>query len=979
MSVKVPFNGHEAVLLLDAYLSTLDGKITQTEAVKRCSRDLRQMAINKGYEIDATYRSERGIMGRIFKMQSAYRGENVPKMPKIFKETVNLYRNNRQVYDKILKEAKAMLDNNKEKDSKVLSSEWLSDKVPESRFSVEVSAPNNLDDDSDEEHEVNFSHLSWDSLTYTKPNRLVYFGDVHYVSNWTDVFVKACSLLYEDYPRVFQDCRTKYLYSYNRHGMIGVTDEKNKGAFFRPVKIADDYYLEGNRSSSDLMATLKRILDRCHVNYENVSIFYGTKNNQPARTRLHRRPSPARGNLDFTDASVYINSESQIQSGQAEILDENMSVSTVSDEVSAPNDFDDASDEEYKVDFSHLSWDTLTYTKPKRLVYFGDVYYFDKWIDLFIKACSLLYEDYPRIFQEYRTEYLYSSDRYALIGVADEKNMNELPKPVKIAEDYYLNGKKSSSDLMITLRKIMDRCLVDYENVSVFYVPRNRQSTGTGPHRRQSPARENLDFADAALVNIDTAPYIDVMNKYFPKGYRLGSKIAYKRFSGSYEELNGSPLDCDSDTLDAILRNIGVIYKGVAYSFENMLKRDVRDKLLSRIDELFIQADRIYLRVLYDEFSDEFLDSDSKIYNSDMLKAYLSHLADKKFVVGRSYIEKYGAASTSPIEEVRNCLREHGMPMRFDEIVNALPNISREKIKGILSSNREFVRNRKGEYFHGDCLALGPEELETIAGIIDDTISEQQYMTTKELMDVIKRRYPKLYEQYDMITAIGWRDALKYKLDSRFSFEGNIISAKGRPLTAEKIFEQFGASRDEFTLDELDSLARELHASGGVRFNSLYKNATRVSYDNFVSKDKCRFNVAETDAVLDGFCTGKYMPLSEFKQFAILPEAFMPWNEFLLEQYIAFFSGKYYLEHNDFKQSRTMGAMVKREHRYASYSDFLSEVLADCDVDLNKESALNYLFRTGYIAQRSFAGIENILIESGARRNRRGNQSNVLI
>ena len=52
---------YEAAVLLDGYLKALQAKQPKAQIVKRVSADLRQMAINRGLEIDDIYRNENGI------------------------------------------------------------------------------------------------------------------------------------------------------------------------------------------------------------------------------------------------------------------------------------------------------------------------------------------------------------------------------------------------------------------------------------------------------------------------------------------------------------------------------------------------------------------------------------------------------------------------------------------------------------------------------------------------------------------------------------------------------------------------------------------------------------------------------------------------------------------------------------------------------------------------------------------------------
>lgn len=68
---------YEAAILLDGYLEMLRTNRSKMQIVKRISADLRQMAVNRGIEIDNIYRNENGISYQIQSMDSAYKGKRV--------------------------------------------------------------------------------------------------------------------------------------------------------------------------------------------------------------------------------------------------------------------------------------------------------------------------------------------------------------------------------------------------------------------------------------------------------------------------------------------------------------------------------------------------------------------------------------------------------------------------------------------------------------------------------------------------------------------------------------------------------------------------------------------------------------------------------------------------------------------------------------------------------------------------------------
>lgn len=109
MSPKIGFSQHEAVLLLDAYLDVINSGKSRQEMVRQVSEDLRRIAINRGMDIDDIYRNPNGIHFQMAGMESAYEGITIFKpASKLFRETVQMYRENPSKYEQILAETRAM-------------------------------------------------------------------------------------------------------------------------------------------------------------------------------------------------------------------------------------------------------------------------------------------------------------------------------------------------------------------------------------------------------------------------------------------------------------------------------------------------------------------------------------------------------------------------------------------------------------------------------------------------------------------------------------------------------------------------------------------------------------------------------------------------------------------------------------------------------------------------------------------------------
>lgn len=392
-------------------------------------------------------------------------------------------------------------------------------------------------------------------------------------------------------------------------------------------------------------------------------------------------------------------------------------------------------------------------------------------------------------------------------------------------------------------------------------------------------------------------------------------------------------------------------------------------KLFSFINDNFQSGKTvIYYEALFKEFSDDFLDH--CMYNASMLKAYLTYMNDGNYYIGKNFISKDANVSTTLYDEIKNCLVQQTSPMEDSEMFSILSHIPEQKIKTVLNQYGEFISNSRGEHFHISAVTLSYDELEDIATIIQHSIDEKRFISGNELIDIIKKKYPYIIEQNTLISDKGLRDAIGFKLRSRFSFKGNIISSKGQALSMMEVFADFCKHKDSFTLDELKILKQELDTV--IYFEAVYDNSLRINKNEFVTKFHASFNLAKTDEAIDRFCIGDYIAIGEIKQFGLFPDAGFNWNSFLLEHYVAKYSPNYKLVHSSYNEGVCVGAIVKKISDIDTLDELVIDVLAKNGLPLQKETALQYLCDKGYLARRSYSGIEQLLIKAKELRNQKG-------
>lgn len=848
MPRQVPFTEYEAALLLDAYLKTLSGEKGRMESVRDCSMQLRQMALNAGSEIDDICRNVNGISFQMASMESAYQGHTIMKpATRLFTEIVLLYRNDVARYQQLLKEAKGM-----------------------------ASAKIDMDQ-SDAATTVSFRHIN--SMAFSKPVSLSYFGEVKPESSWKGLYVDACKSLLDDYPDIFTRLKAESLHG---SGKTWLVDAENLHLLAVPKQLEEGLFVETNRNAFDLVKNLKWLLDECSVDYENVVITYTNKDGKKEASV----PAPVTTSA-FQKKQYYRQDKEDFYRWLQN--DQHMAEGTCRSYVSA------------------------------------------------IRSAEHFAEEHGLASRK-----LYTCDPTVAKATADELFSN--------AEFIQYNNDQHNR-----FRAAITKLLAFY-------------GSNWSPVEASTPRTFERSPLQTKETSIDVAPCKAILVEYFPKGYRLESALDMKRMRRYYEELTGKALDLNQAILETAIRNCGIVYDGRLYMPQNMLSDEMRDQILFFIERCFDEGrSAVYYEAVFREFSEKLLDHN--IFNADMLKAYLTYYVSDQYYMGRSYLAKEYRDDVDPIDEVRQCLKQYDFPVQVDELCDSLSHITEERIRFILGSNGEFVRNSKGEYFHADSLELTKEELENIAAIIDSTIEEHEFISGNELYDAIQTKYPYTFEKNAVFSVIGWRDALKYKFGDRFSFVGNIVSRAGTSLSMSDVFAEYGKGRQRFSIDELEQFAESIGTT--IYFDSLYTNAIRISHEWFTSKGGAKFSVKETDAVLDRFCDGDYIPLQDVKEFALFPESSFPWTEYLLEQYVAFYSEKFYLMHGNYNKNCAVGAIVRKTCRFDSFDDLVTDILAHNDVSLQKKKVLDYLAENGYIARRSYTNIEMIMINARAMRNQK--------
>ena len=463
--------------------------------------------------------------------------------------------------------------------------------------------------------------------------------------------------------------------------------------------------------------------------------------------------------------------------------------------------------------------------------------------------------------------------------------------------------------------------------------------------------------------------YKELLDKYFQKGFRMESSLDMKKLRRFYQEQYGAELSDEDDLVCQGISSVTILHDGKAYLPDSMLSQEKKEKLLQYIEDRFSSGcDAIYYGALFTEFEEAF--QGERIYTPEMLKTYLSYINKGNYVIQRSYLAKDYTVQMNPEDDIREYLKEAAGPVEVERLAAELSYIPEQKIKFALSTNNDFIWNATGEYFYEDCVHFSNSELEWISQFILDGIEERDFVTGNELVEAVEAHFPDIREMYQWITPVGMRNVIGYKLNDRFSFNGNIISKYGEDLSMAEVYAKYCRKHSRFTLDELNVLKQELGST--IYFDEIYANSLRISQNEFVSQDMAQFDVEATDEAIGRICTGQYMSLQEIRDFGTFPYAGYPWNEYLLEHFVANYSQKFMLLHIGFSANVCAGAIVKQASSFKDFNDLLVDILANSNIVLDEDSALEYLRQQGYIARRRYSDIGRIVTEAKVVRSKKG-------
>ena len=464
--------------------------------------------------------------------------------------------------------------------------------------------------------------------------------------------------------------------------------------------------------------------------------------------------------------------------------------------------------------------------------------------------------------------------------------------------------------------------------------------------------------------------YAAVLAENFVDGFRPTKTIDRNRFRMYYCNMYGQELNEGDDDLVHTLMMVGTFRDDRIFVKDEAEQKDLLEEVNETIMETFeAGASCIYLECLYTRYQARLAEI-LHIYNVDSLESVLFSSGKRNYFKRYNYLFRNNK-EPAPRRDVVDYMKNAPHPVTYSELGNSLWFIPLEKIKNVLVNAEGIVNVASETYFYAPNLPVNEDELRQIAEIIDHSLMQRNFISDVELMRLLEEHCPSVLMNTSNYTTWGLRNALAYLLCEKFSFRGAIISKKNEEISMAAVFKDLCQRSIQITVDELKSFASGMNA--GVYWKSVYSEMIRVNQNEFVRRDQIHFDVKRIDSVLESLIPDVYMPVKSINLFLLFPTIDVPWNNFVLESYVANSSKEFKLLHVGYSATDCCGAIVRKESDISDYRTLVVDVLAQNTGWKTAKEALQLLVDLGYQQRRGYSDIEKVMQEALARRDQQGN------
>lgn len=955
MALRIPWDEYESALLLSELLRVLNGETTRKGAVKFVSQTLRQRAVARGIEIDDIFRNENGIQLQMKAMEFIFTNgtSGLEKPSMLFRQTVDLYRTNREKFQRILQGEEPMAKKKRTLEEAFLT--WLSTRVSSrelSDFYLRFSELGAFLRDNGEIKETFFE--------ITDPKVL---SKIKMELDRDNVFLRE----HRAHLRQIKDAIYYYgLFLTYEASSIDMTDadEEVPDACEQPVAVSESGGSDASEFNLCEIPTLEytkptsfSYFGEIHSGITSwkqlyVEVMKCLLEDYPDTINQYTNRHLGNGSCpDFADEMQSHNMKAPRKVTENFYIETNFNASDIVKKLKRIFDI-------CLIDYENLVVSNEKISEEKTIE----------------TTQSTLSEDDVHTVRSQFMAWLQSK------GVAVGTAMayaSSIKQCTKIIHEDGITDKNlflicSPEELKCVKEKLTQSVRFEREDaakrnsyLSAFnkFISYRTEVQNNPPKAVERAELEPVSAEEIRVPKIDedrNEKYTKILEKYFSEnGYQPGRAIVKARFRKCYLDEYGMELSDADERMERILRKVGVMRDGRLYPKQDEAQNELIDRILADIQGAFQEgASAIYVRAVYEKYKQPLVE-EMHIYQSDALVPVL--LANKRIKLYLQYnsyfTNQYGLAETE--RDLGRVMKEFHVPQTYSQIHEKLWYVPLDKMKSLLSTNKAMVRVSQGTYFYAPNFPISAQELRALASAIQEELHYRSFVTGVELLNLIREKFPSIAANAETFPDAGIRDCLGYLLRDRFDFRGAIISALGTEQQMGDIFAEFARSHEALPVDELKSFAEEMNTS--IYWDAVLEEMVRVSEDLLVRKERIVFDVPKIDAILEELCPQQYMPLKEIQLFLQFPNIGYPWNTFMLESYLFTASRKFCLLHNCFGATAACGVIARIDAAFTDYEEVITDALSKSNALNSTKAALQYLVDAGFQQKRTYAGIERVL------------------
>lgn len=447
----------------------------------------------------------------------------------------------------------------------------------------------------------------------------------------------------------------------------------------------------------------------------------------------------------------------------------------------------------------------------------------------------------------------------------------------------------------------------------------------------------------------------EILKSEFRRGFRMHSIMDRKRFINLFEERYGEDIS-DDEVINRISK--------ISFSFDDRLflpkaivDRNTADSLCQYIEQYFEKKEILFYDVLFEKYKDMF---NSFVYCPEMLAEYIKFTFEgTPLFFSKKYFSYSQSARPDIASEVIDYLIKVDRPCSYDEIYAAMPHLNRDDVYAVLHyNNPKILGNSKTEYFHITVAHVSPIERSVLESYCKRLLEGCRYITCNEIINHLPQIDIELYEKCEgKFSTLGLRRILTYYLRDNFDVMTGVITKKGEQMTIKDVFADYAKNHASFTVDDIQELA---NYTGTIPYwDTVHSNAIRINGDDFVTDSMVDFNVDAVDDAIAFYCDD-YIPLAGIVDYMRFPSCGYSWNIYLLQEYVYRFSKMFKLEFLGFAKGNASGVIVKKNLDNLDFNTIVTEVLSMTSI-ITKQEALNYLCDCGFITDRRYKKVEELL------------------